>query len=258
VFKTYEPVVRHKRVEPIDAEVRWLGNVLGSARDLDVLQTDLLEPAVSALGESDQLAPLVSGLESNRARAYAGVHEALSSTRYRHFLVDLCAMGYGSYDDLAKSKRPEALEQPLPQFAAAALTKTHRKLLKRGREFEALSQTERHSVRIALKKLRYAVDFFGGVFDPERRTKFFKSLARLQEDLGSMNDVAVAEARLARLVGVSAEESSDMVAASALSGKLTFAAGCVLGWHRRRAAEIDEHLVKDWYAFARAKPFWAE
>ena len=257
LFKTYETVLRRKRVEPIDAEVRWLGNVLGSARDLDVLRTDLLEPAISALGETEQLAPLISGLEDNRTRAYSTVHEALSSTRYRHFLVDLCAFGYGKYHELAKSKLgPEALDQPLPQFAAVALAKTHRKLLKRGRDFETLSQTERHSVRIALKKLRYAVDFFGGVFDPERRTRFFKELARLQEDLGSMNDVAVAEARLARLVGVSADDGSDMVAASALSGKLTFAAGCVLGWHRRRAAEIDERVVKDWHAFARAKPFW--
>ena len=257
LFKTYETILRRKRAEPIDAEVRWLGKVLGSARDLDVLRTDLLEPAISALGETEQLAPLVSGLEDNRARAYAAVHEALSSSRYRHFLIDLCAFGYGKYHDLAKTKLgPEALDQPLPQFAAAALAKTHRKLLNRGRDFETLSQTERHSVRIALKKLRYTIDFFGGVFDPERRTRFFKDLARLQEDLGSMNDVAVAEARLARLVGVSPDDGSDLVAASALSGKVTFAAGCILGWHRRRAAEIDERLVKDWHAFARAKPFW--
>jgi hypothetical protein len=71
-----------------------------------------------------------------------------------------------------------------------------------------------------------------------------------------MNDVAVAESRLARLVGISADGASDMVAASALSNKLTFAAGCVLGWHRRRAAEIDQRLVKHWHSFARTKPFW--
>ena len=69
-----------------------------------------------------------------------------------------------------------------------------------------------------------------------------------------MNDVAVAEARLARLVGVSADDGSDMVASSALSGKLTFG-GCVLAAPPSRA-EIDERVVKDWHAFARAKPFW--
>src|SRR6516164_9058620 len=164
LFNLYEAVLRRRRIEPIDAEVRWLGSVLGSARDLNVLQTDLLAPAISALGETEQLAPLVSGLEHNRTSAYSAVNEALSSSRYRHFLVDLCAFGYGPYGDLAKSKLgPEALEQPLTQFAAAALAKAHRRMLKRGRDFETLSQEERHSVRIALKKLRYALDFFGGV-----------------------------------------------------------------------------------------------
>jgi hypothetical protein len=37
---------------------------------------------------------------------------------------------------------------------------------------------------------------------------------------------------------------------------LAFAAGRVLGWHRRRAAEIDRQLVEDWQAFVRAEPFW--
>ena len=135
-------------------------------------ETDLLEPAVSALGESgaSNSRLLISGLEHNRTSAYSVVNEALSSSRYRHFLVDLCAFGYGSYDGLAKSKLgPDALDQPLTQFAAAALAKAHRRLLKRGRNFETLSQEKRHNVRIALKKLRYALDFFGGVFASERR-----------------------------------------------------------------------------------------
>jgi CHAD domain-containing protein len=257
LFKTYEALLRGGRVEPLDNEVRWLGKLLGSARDLDVLRSDLLEPAVNALGEGAEIAPLVSGLEENKTKAYAAVHEALSSSRYRHFLIDLCAFGYGDYRGLSKTKLgPDALDQPLPQFAAAALTKTHRKLLKRGREFETLSKLERHDVRIALKKLRYAVDFFGNVFNSERRTRFFKELARLQEDLGSMNDVAVAEAKLARLVGVVSDDGAGPVGDPASRGKLAFAAGCVLGWHRRRAAEIDERLVKDWRSFTRAKPFW--
>src|SRR5262249_8986411 len=45
LFKTYRSKIRRKYVEPIDAEVRWLGRALGLARDLDVLRADLLEPA---------------------------------------------------------------------------------------------------------------------------------------------------------------------------------------------------------------------
>ena len=69
-----------------------------------------------------------------------------------------------------------------------------------------------------------------------------------------MNDVAVAETMLASLVGVTGDEKADAVTAP--SGPLAFAAGGVLGWHRRRAAEIDATLIKDWKSFVQAKPFW--
>ena len=92
-FKIYRPLLRRKRIEPIDEEVRWLGNVLGTARDLDVLQAELLEPASEALGEAEQLAPLMVSLEAQKADAYGHVGEALASARYRHFLIDLCALG---------------------------------------------------------------------------------------------------------------------------------------------------------------------
>jgi CHAD domain-containing protein len=71
----------------------------------------------------------------------------------------------------------------------------------RDEPLETLSKAARHDVRIALKRLRYALDFFGGVFEGESKKKFVKRLTRLQDDLGRMNDVAVAETMLARLVG---------------------------------------------------------
>jgi hypothetical protein len=112
------------------------------------------------------------------------VEPSAAQADYRHFLVDLCAFGCGDYRDLCSSNfGPDALDQLLPQFAASALAGAHRKLLKRGRAFETLRQSERHRVKIALKKLRYAADFFGGLFDQERQARFSKSLARLQEDL---------------------------------------------------------------------------
>jgi triphosphatase len=253
-FKIYNPLLRRKRIEPIEHAVRWLGKILGAARDLDVLQADLLEPAIEALGEAEQLAPLMDSLKARKADAYDLVTEALASARYRHLLIDLCALGHA--DDLGRSgeDRPR-LDQPLVELASRALSRAHQKLLKRGNGFESLSKAERHDVRIALKRLRYALDFFGGVFDGAPKKKFVKKLARLQDDLGRMNDVAVAEAMLARLVGV-ASDGSEPAASVAPPGQLAFAAGGILGWHRRRAAEIDLHLVEDWNAFVRAEPFW--
>jgi len=252
-FKIYKPLLRRKRIEPVEDGVRWLGRILGAARDLDVLQTELLEPAIEALGEAEQLAPLMASLQAKKAEAYTAVGEALASARYRHLLIDLCLLGHA--DDLGKTRedRPD-LGQSVVGLASHALTRAHGKLLKRGNGFETLSKVERHDVRIALKRLRYALDFFGSVFNGESKKKFVKKLARLQDDLGRMNDVAVAETMLAQLVGVASDESGTPPVVA--HGQLAFAAGGILGWHRRRAAEIDLQLVEDWNAFVRAQPFW--
>ena len=171
-------------------------------------------------------------------------------------LIDLCELAYA--EDLAKARKDvPSLDQRLGEFAASALSKAHDRLLERGNGFESLSKSGRHDVRIALKRLRYALDFFGSVFDGESKKKFIKRLTRLQDDLGRMNDVAVAERMLAQLVGIAGDGSAPTTPATS-QGQLSFAAGGILGWHRRRAAEIDVKLVKDWNAFASSKPFWVD
>ena len=127
--------------------------------------------------------------------------EALASSRYRHLLIELCAIGH-SQDFGKRGEGAPSLDRPLAELASAALSRAHQKLLKQGQGFELLSKAERHDLRIALKRLRYALDFFGGVFKGDARKEFNKRLRRLQDDLGGMNDVAVAETMLARFVGV--------------------------------------------------------
>ena len=253
-FKIYGPFLSRKRIRAIDEDIRWLGQILGTARDLDVLQTELIEPAMESLGDDEDLSPLLANLAGKKAAAYAQVGQALGSERYRHLLIALCGLAYNG--NIAKTDREAELEQPLDRFAATALSHLHRRLLKRGHGFESLSKEERHEVRIALKRLRYAVDFFASIFDSERKGKFFKRLSRLQDDLGGMNDVAVAETMLMRLIGVG--ETADSATSPSGNGKLVFAAGAILGWHRRRASEINRELIKDWHAFVQAKPFWLQ
>jgi CHAD domain-containing protein len=255
VLKIYKPQLNRKHVAPIEDAVRWLSKNLGMARDLDVLETELLSPAIEALDNADELAPLLARLAAKKASAHEQVTEGLASARYRYLLIDLCALGHA--EALGKDQEDgPSLDQPISDFASRALSKAHRKLLKRGAGFETLSKSERHDVRIALKRLRYALDFFDSVFDGERKKKFVKRLARLQDDLGRMNDVAAAETMLAQLVGV-ASDGSNADAPIALPRQLAFAAGEILGWYRRRAAEIDLQLVEDWNAFARVQAFWA-
>lgn len=252
-FQIYRPLLCRERIAPIEDTVRWLGGILGTARDLDVFQAELLEPAVAALGRSQSLAVLTASLEGRKAAAYAAVGDALTSARYGDLLMALRELAPA--DDAGRPGTNDAsLDQPLVQLAATALSRAHQKLLRRGSGFEILSPAERHDVRIALKRLRYALDFFAGLFDGGSKKRFTRRVARLQDALGRMNDIAAADTMLAQLVGIAAD-GCESVAPVAPKG-LAYAAGSILGWHRRGAADIDRRLVEDWYEFVRAKPFW--
>jgi CHAD domain-containing protein len=107
----------------------------------------------------------------------------------------------------------------------------HAKLLKRARRIDWHDAPKRHAVRIAVKRLRYACDFFSGCFAHQAVLPFLARLATLQDTLGELNDVAVARALL--------EE-----------------AGRVRHWLARRERELIASLAKDWNALARRRPYW--
>ena len=56
---------------------------------------------------------------------------------------------------------------------------------------------KRHKLRIKVKKLRYAIDFFASLFGHHKRHKLERALKRLQSALGHLNDIRV-HGKLAR------------------------------------------------------------
>jgi triphosphatase len=251
-FKIFRPVLRRELIHPIEQDVRAIAKILGTARDFDVLQAELVVPAAQALGESDELATLINLLEAKKTAAYDAVGQALTCRQYRRLLSDLGAIGTdhpGPLPDVWAGA-----DQPATALASSALTRAHRKLLKRGGGFETLSEAQRHEVRIALKRLRYALDFFSSLFDGGVKKKYMRRTARLQDGLGRMNDLAAARRLLAQLAGLADDGCQPR---EAVPGTLAFTAGGILGWHRRDAAQTDRRLVKDWSAFVQSAPFWS-
>jgi triphosphatase len=68
-----------------------------------------------------------------------------------------------------------------------------RQALKRCKRFAGLSLDERHQARIALKNLRYVIEFLDGLFDAASVKALMKGLKGLQEDIGHLNDVRTAQ-----------------------------------------------------------------
>ena len=82
--------------------------------------------------------------------------------------------------------------EPLPKTARRRLNGRYRSLMKAGSGFERLTEPERHRVRVALKKLRYACDYSRTLFPGPAVDTCLRRLSALQDDLGRLNDASVA------------------------------------------------------------------
>ena len=107
----------------------------------------------------------------------------------------------------------------------------------------------RHELRVALKKLRYATEFFRSLYDRKSVQRYLRRLGELQAALGHLNDVASASDMLTRLKGERDGETPI---------EWGDAAGKVIGWHARDLHECEPRLRKDWKAFAHTPPFLVE
>lgn len=171
-------------------ELRWLAAELGEARNLDVLVTR------AATG------PLHDRLQAARDAAYEQVETAFASPRARWAMLDLVEWlldGEWLRIDETRNLR----EQPARVFAEASLDRIRRKVKKDGRNLTAAHDEARHTLRKDAKKLRYASEFFTALFAAKRERKrykrFISALEILQDELGTLNDLATAPEELRKL-----------------------------------------------------------
>jgi len=229
------------------AEVKWLLQQTGPARDWDVFVGELLQPIVAVNTGDAKMAGLVEAGEVMRATSYKNLRQAIDSARYTAFVSKLGAwLEPAPGESRAGSKKSE----PLEDFAAALLRRRHRKAKKDGQRFDDLAPADRHKLRISLKKLRYSVEFFQSLFGKKRGNAFLKKLKALQDGLGHLNDVAVSQRLLRDLLAEQgdAERKSD----------LTLAAGVVIGWYAQANLANEMQLRETWKDFASLKPFWGD
>jgi CHAD domain-containing protein len=135
------------------------------------------------------------------------------------------------------------LTKPLHTFATDNLSRLHKLVLKRGKGLVELPDAERHKVRIALKNLRYAADFFGDLFSDGEVRPYIHAVAQLQDLLGAHNDAVSIERLLHDIEGTAGAHGAK-------------ASGIVLGWYGRGTALADADLHKSWKTFKRTKLFW--
>jgi triphosphatase len=193
LFKT---IVADERRDQIKAELKGMANLLGEARDLDVYIATVLEPARIQHENDAGLETLLAETEGRRKRAYEKVQETIVSARFVNGILEAAAWieaGNWALDDTKATRKRQDL--PVSMLAEEELRRRWKRILKLGRRLAELDPEERHQVRIEIKKLRYATEFFESLFKGKgarkRKQAALKTLEALQETLGELNDIAV-------------------------------------------------------------------
>ena len=227
----------------LKAELAWLASALGEARDWEVLATTTLSSVRNTGRHAPRLAPLRRAVLQLAQASRENAATALASMRYARLVLTLGAwmLDAGCWCDSAPAERGHApstpVTAPLKPFAAKKLARLHHVLCRRGRRLKSGAAPDRHRVRIAAKKLRYAVEFFQSYFSDKQNRALLHALAALQEVLGKLNDVAVAR----RLLRDLALRQAD------LAKEVDFACDYL----DRHALRDLRKLGKRWHAFER-------
>lgn len=231
----------------IKKEVRWLIDTLGEARDLDVFIDEVLAVVAQDRPKDIDLTVVHRAAKKARNAAYRSVRTALSSKRYTTAMLNIST--WIEQRAWREHNAQEALNAPITDISGPLLSKRHNRVLKLGKKFSKLPAEERHEVRIALKKVRYASEFFSSLY-PERRTQpYIAAMRQLQNALGSANDVATAETLTAMLVKTVRRGTKEAEA-------IRLGVGKVLGWHTRDSKEANTDVVALWKRFSKSRPFW--
>ncbi len=225
-------------------EMSELAGQLGRARDLDVFIAE-------TLGMVEGKMPIPGGdrlrvlAETDRALAYDEVCSMLDGSRYQRFKEGFAHWVETRGWEKAElgSKERLVLQGDLVAFARGVLDRQERRVLEVGNHVNKQSAEEMHRLRIEFKKLRYAAEFFSGVF--MGMEEFIAHTKGVQDLLGMMNDVAVMSHLL-----------QDLLKAEGSSEVLEYAGG-VVGWRTCHYYHLLEDFETLWEEFTEAKhPWW--
>ena len=197
VMRELKGVFPAEQLARFRVELRWLQQVTGPARDLDVYVLDFDELR-SGLPEAsrDDLEPLLRVLRDHRVIAHREMVRALRSDRAAELRAQWPAFLTGLVGLPVDGRRGAVL--PIGELAGERITKVYRRMVKDGRVIDDSSPPEAlHELRKKGKELRYLLELFGLPLHPGDVVKpLVRSLKSLQDTLGRHQDREVQIATL--------------------------------------------------------------
>jgi CHAD domain-containing protein len=180
--------------EPVRDSLEWLAGELGATRDWDVLAGSTIAHIKGA-----DLGALRATAEQRAQELHRALLPSLRQPRYTQLILQLNGWFHGRQWRADGLPKDSPLRQRAPEAMAPLLDKAQRRLRKRIGTLDESEPAARHRVRIAAKKARYAAEFFHDLLPAGASKRYIRALSALQDKLGLLNDLAVADTLLGDL-----------------------------------------------------------
>jgi CHAD domain-containing protein len=220
-LRTVGDLVETSWRERLEGELKWLADMLGSVRDLDILCQRLRAawkhdtPKASANGKVAEvctdgpLRPLFESLCERHSRNSRTLREGLQSQRYRNLLGTL-------EDSIDSTPLKEEALQPCRSVLPALSGASWRRLKKGARALRPSDpDSDFHEIRKRAKRARYTAELIAPALGRrvnEEAARFIRITIGVQDVLGEHQDAIVAATEIEQFL---AEHSDDKAFANA-------------------------------------------
>jgi CHAD domain-containing protein len=234
-LQAYPVILPKPATQHLRAELKWLGEVLGEARDDEVLSEYLLTrlaslPAEQVLGPAQ--ARVRAHFAPREASAREALLEALNSARYYTLVAELDRL-------LADPPVTATAAEPAGKVLPRAIGRTYRRTRRRIHQAQRIApgagrDVALHETRKAAKRARYAAEAARPALGKKTR-RFARRMKAVQSALGDHHDAVTARAA-AREIGVRAH----------LAGENAFTFGLLSEWAAHEAAAYEAKALRAW------------
>ena len=232
----FKPLLPSSFADQIVAPLRDLMSVLGRVRDLDIVMTDIVNPVVAEMPGEPGILALATAITERQYLARAEAMRLLSQPAYGHLQLQAMAQ-LGGPAFLASSDH--SAQPNLSEFAQKRLQSLCERTLRHTADARVDEPNSLHRMRISIKRLRYAMEFFRPMMSAKTSGKMLQQLIATQEKLGELNDLASAGAVL--------------MACAAHDANLRQAVSLIAAWHAQRHADLLADIASDIKHTARLK-----
>jgi CHAD domain-containing protein len=246
--RTRSALSQMKRVFPAEVARRFrkelssVGKITNPLRDLDVcLLNEAAYREMLPASLRDDLDPLFDYLRKKRSREFRKVVRQGRSGRFRKLFRE-----WDEFLQKPGTDDPTAPDAALPirDVAQRRIRRKYERIFEAGNRVLGDPEDEGlHLLRIECKELRYLLEFFSRLFPPRKIRVQLKQLKKLQDLLGSCNDLRVQERYLS-------EVARELRKTGRQAKKTPMAIGILMGMLNREKQTLQGDFAKTFAEFA--------